>query len=69
MNSIVLSPRSITALRVVRIAAWLAVAFCLGVTFAAPAPSPALELHAAHPASHLMSAATCGCSAKQGYIS
>lgn len=69
MNNIILSPRSITALRVVRIAAWLAVAFCLGITFAAPALSPALELHAAHPAAHQMSASTCGCSAKQGNIS
>lgn len=65
MNNIILSPRSITALRVVRIAAWLAVAFCLGITFAAPALSPALELQAAHQ----MGASTCGCSAKQGNIS
>ena len=68
MNSITLSPRFITALRAVRIAAWLAVAFCLGTYFAAPAPE-SLQLHAVHPASHMIGASSCGCAAHEGTIS
>lgn len=59
----------IAALRVVRIGAWLGVAICLGLIFAAPAPSSAPEIQYAHPASHLTGASTCGCATKQGTIS
>ena len=69
MNTFTLSPRSITALRVVRIGAWVAVALCLGANFAASVTSSAPELHSAPPASHLTGASTCGCSSKQGTIS
>ena len=69
MNTFTLSPRSITALRAVRIGAWVAVALCLGANFVAPATPSAPEFHAATPASHLTGASTCGCSSKQGTIS
>ncbi|MFA7586292.1 hypothetical protein MNQ96_02830 [Sphingopyxis granuli] len=68
MNSITLSPRFITALRTVRIAAWLAVAFCLGTHFAAPAPEN-FQLQAAHPVSHMIGASSCGCADHEGTIS
>ena len=68
MYSITLSPRFITPLRTVRIAAWLAVAFCLGTHFAAPA-SESLQPHAVHPASHMIGASSCGCAAHERTIS
>lgn len=68
MNSITLSPKSITALRVVRIVAWLAVAVCIGVHFAAPSPE-GLELNSRHPVSQVNDASSCGCNTNKGTIS
>lgn len=67
MARIILSPNAVVGLRVVRWAAWLAVAFMLGVyvtarSFAEP------ELRVAHPAAHPFAAAQCACSATQGTI-
>ena len=68
MYSITLSPRFITPLRTLRLAAWLAVAFCLGINLAAPAPED-LQLHTVHPAAHMIGASSCGCAAHEGTIS
>lgn len=68
MNSTVIGPNTIAALRITRWAAWLAVAFLLGVyvtSRAAAEPGLSLTPSAAQPvvASH------CGCSATSGTIS
>lgn len=68
MNSITLSPRFIKALRTVRIAAWLAVAFCLGTHFAAPPPE-SFQHQAAHPAPPMIGASSCGFAVHEGTIS
>lgn len=67
MENLTLSSRTVTALRAVRIGAWVAVALCLGVNLVAP--SPAQEPDSAQSASHLTGASTCGCLTKQGTIS